>query len=547
VEAVQILHAERACHCKFGIAVPISMAQSFGSMMAHKLASVFRAWCLAILLLPVVFAAEQKSPLLGLRRDQVIQQLGEPKNQLTAGTRVIMIFARERVILRDGVVVEVEMLPPETGKRAVPDAEPAATPGAATEPAAATPQSPPATGTRSGTPAATAAKADTPAPTTTAPAAGNQTAPAETAAPAFSIKQVRPPGAPPPKAAPKQVAVAPTAAPTKSITPVTNSSASSKASETSTAPANTVVPVQPPAPAPTTPTMVARNNNIVPTVPTASSTTTPPDTPAVEPATDKTDAPAADGEPKKKAAKSRRYASEPDILEPEDAVFSPRTYLFTFAVVGIGLGFLLWQRRQRQLELAATAVSRTPFPASAPVSQGTPFPATLLSELEWKRFEELVVSYYGKTGVIATRTKAGPGAPVHIKISWKGEPRPFACVQCIAHPKGLIDVAPIQELFNVLTAEDIRRGYVVTTGKFNVPARDFAEEKHITLMSGDIFLEKINALPGSARTELVQEFSTSDKSTPTCPKCDTKMVPSAEDPAVWVCKTHPEVKIPAWK
>src|SRR3954470_17369571 len=132
-------------------------------MMAHKLASVFRAGCLAmVLLLPAVFAADSKSPLLGLRRDQVIQQLGEPKNQLTAGTRVIMIFARERVILRDGVVVDVEMLPPETGKRAVPDAEPAATPGAATEPAAATPQSPPATGTRSGTPAATAAKADTP-------------------------------------------------------------------------------------------------------------------------------------------------------------------------------------------------------------------------------------------------------------------------------------------------------------------------------------------------------------------------------------------------
>ena len=41
--------------------------------------------------------------------------------------------------------------------------------------------------------------------------------------------------------------------------------------------------------------------------------------------------------------------------------------------------------------------------------------------------------------------------------------------------------------------DDIRRGYVVTTGKFNVPARDFAEEKHLTLLPGDIFLEKLNA------------------------------------------------------
>jgi restriction system protein len=136
---------------------------------------------------------------------------------------------------------------------------------------------------------------------------------------------------------------------------------------------------------------------------------------------------------------------------------------------------------------------------------------------------------------------------VHIKISWKGEPRPFACVQCIAHPAGLIDVVPVQELFATLTAEDIRRGYVVTTGKFNVPARDFAEEKHITLMSGDIFLEKINALPSSARAELIQEFTVGDYKTPSCPKCDAKMVPSAENPAVWVCKAHPEEKIPAWR
>ena len=166
-----------------------------------------------------------------------------------------------------------------------------------------------------------------------------------------------------------------------------------------------------------------------------------------------------------------------------------------------------------------------------------------MTKLEWKRFEELVTSYYSKTGVVAARTKAGPAKPVHIKISWKGESRPFAYVQCLAHPEGLIDAGPILELVAALATDDIRRGYVVTTGKFGVNARDLAEEKHITLLSGDIFLEKLNALPDSARAEIMHEITAGDFTTPSCPKCEAKMVRSADDPSVWKCAAHPDQTI----
>lgn len=235
-------------------------------------------------------------------------------------------------------------------------------------------------------------------------------------------------------------------------------------------------------------------------------------------------------------------------MDPTASIFTLRSYIIAFLLIGGGIAYLVWRSRQRQLLLDATAVSSTPF--TAPVTgggTGTVFNGAMLSKLEWKRFEELVASYYSKTGVVATRTKSGPAAPVHIKISWKGEPRPFALVQCIAQPPGLIDAKPLQALHTVLTAEDIRRGYVVTTGKFNVPARDFAEEKHITLLPGDIFLEKLNALPDAARSELMQEITTGDYTTPSCPKCEAKMVRSPEDPAMWRCAAHPDQQIPARK
>lgn len=251
----------------------------------------------------------------------------------------------------------------------------------------------------------------------------------------------------------------------------------------------------------------------------------------------------------KKAAAKKRGARAADVGEPGENVITGSTYAIALVVIVIGAGFLLWRRRQRQLELDATAVSRDPFTSGVVTTVGTGerFNAEHLAKLDWKHFEELVAAYYEKTGVVAERTKAGPDSPVHIKISWKGESRPFALVQCIARPQGLIEVKPLQELLTVLTAEDIRRGYVVTTGKFTVAARDFAEEKHLTLMPGEIFIEKLNALPDSARNEVMQVVMSGDVTTPTCPKCDARMVRSADDPALWHCPTHTDITQPVAK
>jgi hypothetical protein len=527
--------------------------------MPPKFAVRFRAICVAVALASAtaltVHAAAAKDPLIGATREQVLAKYGEPKNTIVAGNREVLLFERDRVTLRDNVVIQVERLPEPV--RHTPEPAPAPAPVAATS---ATPtqstsaNNAPATATTTPAPAATTSTTST-ASTPPASAAPDPEAPLE-------IK-VRSAGAHPvTKAEPAASTPAPAPAATTAVIPAT------KPVEKSTAPAP-VTPAIAVAPATTPPvastTTPSPATTATTTAPATESTAqaapatkageapkaaeeTPAATPAEPAKTDETAAAADDKKEKAKAKKpAHRRLDDGDVAD--EPVITTSTYVIGAVIIGAGVAFIIWRMRQRQLELAASAVSRTPFSAPVATSSGggAVFTADLLGKLEWKRFEELVAAYYSKTGVVAARTKTGPASPVHIKISWKGEPRPFALVQCISHPAGLIDATRLQELVAVLGAEDIRRGYVVTTGKFNVPARDFAEEKHITLMSGDIFLEKINALPGSARTELVQEFSGSDNSTPTCPKCDTKMVPSPGDPAVWVCTTHPEVKKPAWK
>lgn len=223
------------------------------------------------------------------------------------------------------------------------------------------------------------------------------------------------------------------------------------------------------------------------------------------------------------------------MVDSAGSAFSASTYAIALVIIVGGLGFLLWRRRQRLLELEATAVSSTPVAAAVqPAGGANRFTPEILSQFEWRRFEELVVSYYNKTGVVAQRTKMGPTAPVNIRISWKGEQRPFACVHCVARPTALIEADAVRALADTIAAEDIRRGYVVTSGKFSVAARDAAEEKQITLLAGDIFCEKLNALPDSVRAELMREAMAGDHGTATCPRCDIKMM-KASDGSGWRC------------
>jgi hypothetical protein len=535
------------------------------SNMPAKFAVPFRACCVAVALLmataQLLAAADAKqTPLVGATRDQVLAQLGEPKNTIVAGNREVLLFDHDRVTLRDNVVVSVERIFNEPVRRPPPP-PPVSAPAtpAAEQTTGETPAPPPSKTTAAVEPAAparTAAKES--APTTAAPttaATVTTPPPADPNAP-LEIK-VRSPGS---------ARVQPKADTPSTSTPIPSSTA---AKTTTPAPAKPVATTNEQSAAPTA---TSGSSTAAPTTLAATSTPTKPvaanAAPSPAPATSADSAAKAESTPttaaspdsaksadatgtapgdKKQKAKTRRVRrADTDIEEDEPtSYFTPSTYVIAAVTIAAGIGFLVWRSRQRQLELAATAVSRTPF--SAPVAAGgggAVFKADLLAKLEWKRFEELVASYYTKTGVVAARTKTGPASPVHIKISWKGEPRPFALVQCIAHPTGLIEVKPLQDLMTVLNAEDIRRGYVVTTGKFNVPARDFAEEKHITLLPGDIFLEKINALPEAARNELMTEITTGDYTTPSCPKCEAKMVKDPADPSRWHCVAHPDQTLP---
>lgn len=518
--------------------------------MALPVALRLKSWGLALALISVVApAAEQKFTAVGSTRTQVIERFGQPTRALAAGAREVLTYPTQRLVLRDGIVIEVESVVPESARRPAPRVEqpdPRATAGVApAQDAAVTPAQNPAG----------AAPAAAPLPGTTSPdprvAAGTvtpavTTPPPPPVDPVVSIKSVRPAGAPRPKQEAAPVATAPVETPAAAQKSSPASSAGASAQKNSTTTTTASAPASTPA-APRVTATVPDRAAPRPAATTAekSAETPPPVEEAPVPDLEQANKEKAEALKKAKIRASRRRAQDAEFDEPDAQVFTGWSYVIAILTIGIGGTYIWWRRRQHQIEMVATAVSRSPFAAPTVADTGARFTPDIVGRLEWKRFEELVAAYYAKTGVVARRTKAGPKGAVNIKISWKGESRPFAYVRVISNTTGLIEAAPLQDLVTVLATEDIRRGYVVSSGKFSVNARDLAEEKHLTLLPGDIFLEKLNALPDTARTELMQEIMAGDPVTPSCPKCEAKMMRAPDDPSLWRCANHPDQEIPA--
>lgn len=509
----------------------------------------FRVGCAAVaLLLGAMARAAEPHPLMGASRDDVLAKYGEPTGTLVGGGREVLLYAKERLVLRDGKVVDVERVVAAPVRQ--PRPQPVAPAATTTAPGAET-TAPVAPATKGAAPVVPVqnlplapAEATRPQPAPPAITDAGGPAPAQPAAtpepepppePKLEIKRVLPRST---KSAPTQIRptdTVPVAVTPKGAAPAVTPPVATATTTTETAPTSP-------------PTPLAQSTTPATVVPTATTE------PVPAPAAPEEDPELAKKEKAKraldvKAARRRLEAASADAsYDPTSAFLNKQTYLIAALIVFGGIAYIVWRRRQQQIALIATAVSREPFAGHAEVrGSGAVFTAELLGKLEWKHFEDLVAAYYNKTGVVATRTKAGPNAPVHLKISWKGESRPFALVQCIAQPVGLVAAKSLQELSDVLVKEDIRRGYVVSAGKFSVPARDVAEEKHLTLLPGDIFLEKLNALPDLARNEIMQTVTTGDYTTPVCPKCEARMVRAPEDPNLYRCATHFDQQVAAKK
>jgi len=209
------------------------------------------------------------------------------------------------------------------------------------------------------------------------------------------------------------------------------------------------------------------------------------------------------------------------------AVFSG---ILVLLLIGIGIalvcliGWAIYRHHRERQETDYAAVYLAGGGHAPPPPSTTTLSRELLDALEWRRFEQLVTWYFEKKGFEAKRSRVGADGGVDILLFNRGENSPFAYVQCKAWHQYKVGIKPVRELFGVMASDEIQIGYFVTTGEFTEEAARFARGKEMTLVDGSSLLAEINALPESDRSAILQRVTAGDYTTPTCPRCDVKMV-----------------------
>lgn len=164
----------------------------------------------------------------------------------------------------------------------------------------------------------------------------------------------------------------------------------------------------------------------------------------------------------------------------------------------------------------------------------------LLQKLEWKRFEEVTAEYYRIQGFDAKTTRIGADGGIDIVLRKDGLEKPIAVVQCKAH-KSNIGIKPIRELYGVMAAEKVENGVFITTSDYTSEAKQFAKDKKILLLSGEKFIEKIHTLADEQKTKLLGYATKGDYITPTCPRCNIKMIKQTrhkDGEEFWGCQNY---------
>jgi restriction system protein len=150
---------------------------------------------------------------------------------------------------------------------------------------------------------------------------------------------------------------------------------------------------------------------------------------------------------------------------------------------------------------------------------------SLIQDIEWKNFENLCCAYFIERGFDARKTQVGADGGVDIEVYKKGISKLLVIVQCKAYHSN-VGVKDIREFYGVLAASEAINGIFLTTSNYTADALTFAKGKspQLQLSSGERFVSLIKKLPNDAQDRLLKVAVHGDYRTPTCVKCDVKMV-----------------------
>lgn len=108
--------------------------------------------------------------------------------------------------------------------------------------------------------------------------------------------------------------------------------------------------------------------------------------------------------------------------------------------------------------------------------------ADALDAITWQEFEQLVGEFFRMQGYQVEEVGGG-GADGGVDLVMRRNGEKFL-VQCKQWKANRVSVEIVREMFGLMTAKGAVGGFVVTSGKFTRPAREFAQGRNLALIDG---------------------------------------------------------------
>ena len=159
-----------------------------------------------------------------------------------------------------------------------------------------------------------------------------------------------------------------------------------------------------------------------------------------------------------------------------------------------------------------------------------------IRNMSWKSFEFLVSEAFRRRGYsVSENLGSGADGGIDLVVSRHSERH---LVQCKNWKTRTVGVAPVRELYGLVTAESADGGILVCTGTYSKEAEQFSKGKPLRLVDGAELLRMVADVQGTKATTELEE-------PPTCPKCNSPMVRRTArhgkraGQTFWGCSTFP--------
>ncbi|PHM72408.1 restriction endonuclease [Xenorhabdus sp. KJ12.1] len=166
----------------------------------------------------------------------------------------------------------------------------------------------------------------------------------------------------------------------------------------------------------------------------------------------------------------------------------------------------------------------------------------VLDQMTWDQFEEILRKFFESKGYTASRTKNGADGGIDVVLMKNGRRE---MIQAKHWKVNRVGVSVVREIYGVVQAEKMHRGFIVTSGLFTAEARDFADKVSgkVLLIDGNLLIEIIKGdsdfekqTGSSISTAVILEEND-------CTVCGGKMVlRTANKKTFWGCSNFPECR-----